>query len=38
MMAHVIFMQVFGRDVLPVGKPWIVAKPAPQLQGQGQEA
>ncbi len=23
MMAHVIFAQVFGRDVLPVGKPWI---------------
>ncbi len=27
MMAHVIFLQVFGRDVLPVGKP-LVAKPA----------
>lgn len=26
MMAHVIFMQVFGRDVLPVGKPWIGPK------------
>jgi len=23
MMAHAIFSQVFGRDVLPVGKPWI---------------
>jgi len=23
MMAHVIFAQVFGRDVLPVGKPWV---------------
>ena len=22
-MAHVIFAGVFGRDVLPVGKPWI---------------
>jgi len=22
MMAHVIFLQVYGRDVLPVGKPW----------------
>ncbi len=22
MMAHIIFAQVFGRDVLPVGKPW----------------
>ena len=28
MMAHVIFMQVFGRDVLPVGKPWIQARQA----------
>ncbi|GBC59093.1 hypothetical protein DENIS_0023 [Desulfonema ishimotonii] len=27
MMAHVIFMQVFGRDVLPVGKPWLADKP-----------
>lgn len=31
MMAHVIFMQVFGRDVLPVGKPWIQAK-TPQAE------
>jgi hypothetical protein len=23
MMAHAIYAQVFGRDVLPVGKPWI---------------
>jgi succinate-acetate transporter protein len=23
MMAHVIFLQVFGRDVFPVGKPWV---------------
>jgi len=23
MMAHVIFLQVFGRDVLPVGKSWV---------------
>ncbi len=23
MMAHVIYLQVFGRDVLPVGKPWV---------------
>jgi succinate-acetate transporter protein len=23
MMAHVIFAQLWGRDVLPVGKPWI---------------
>jgi succinate-acetate transporter protein len=27
MMGHVIFRQVFGRDVWPVGKPW-VKKPA----------
>ncbi len=27
MMAHVIFLQVFGRDVLPCGKP-LVSKPA----------
>ncbi|MDS4075743.1 MAG: GPR1/FUN34/YaaH family transporter, partial [Candidatus Accumulibacter sp.] len=22
-MAHIIFADLFGRDVLPVGKPWI---------------
>lgn len=27
MMAHVIFMDVFGRDVLPVGKPWLSSNP-----------
>jgi succinate-acetate transporter protein len=27
MMAHVIFLQVFGMDILPVGKPWIEPKP-----------
>lgn len=32
MMAHVIFLGIFGRDVLPVGKPWIEPKPAPQVQ------
>ncbi|SDP73093.1 acetate uptake transporter [Desulforhopalus singaporensis] len=26
MMAHVIFNDVFGKDVLPVGKPWIEPK------------
>lgn len=26
MMAHVILMGVYGRDVLPVGKPWIEPK------------
>jgi uncharacterized protein len=35
MMAHIIFLQVFGRDVLPVGKPWIETKPAPQTQKVG---
>lgn len=30
MMAHAIFAQVYGRDVLPVGKP-LVSKPAPKL-------
>jgi succinate-acetate transporter protein len=30
MMAHVILMGVYGRDVLPVGKPWIEPKPVPQ--------
>lgn len=23
MMGHVIFLQLFGRDILPVGKPWV---------------
>ena len=27
MMAHVIYLQVFGMDLLPVGKPWIEVKP-----------
>jgi len=27
MMAHVIFLQVFGMNILPVGKPWIELKP-----------
>jgi len=27
MMAHVIFLQVYGKDILPVGRPWI--SPAP---------
>ncbi|WP_419663092.1 putative transporter, GPR1/FUN34/yaaH family [Desulfosarcina variabilis str. Montpellier] len=26
MMAHVIYAQIFGRDVLPVGEPWIKPK------------
>ncbi|MRR33458.1 hypothetical protein EG829_02010 [bacterium] len=28
MMAHVIFLQVFGKDILPLGKPWIPPHPA----------
>ena len=32
MMAHIIFMQVFGRDVLPVGKPWIMLKDVPETR------
>jgi len=28
MMAHIIFQQVFGRDILPVGKPWLAARAA----------
>jgi uncharacterized protein len=27
MMAHIIFLQLFGRDILPVGKPWITLVP-----------
>lgn len=38
MMAHVIFMQVFGRDVLPVGKPWIDPQPADAKQMQEAKA
>ena len=35
MMAHVIFAQVFGRDVLPVGKPWIRDRSQEQLKNAG---
>jgi len=35
MMAHVIFLQVFGRDVLPVGKPWLQDRQTAQLQTAG---
>jgi hypothetical protein len=31
MMAHIIFKQVYGRDVLPVGNPWIEPKTVAQL-------
>lgn len=27
MMAHAIFLQVFGREILPLGKPWILLEP-----------
>lgn len=37
-MAHIIFAEMFGRDILPVGKPWIsdemlerTAKPTPAV-------
>jgi len=33
MMAHVIFLQVSGKDLLPVGKPWVGAKPEPAPSG-----
>jgi uncharacterized protein len=29
MMAHIIFLQVFGHGLLPLGKPWISAKSLP---------
>jgi uncharacterized protein len=28
MMAHIIFLQVFGNGLLPLGKPWLGARPA----------
>jgi len=28
MMAHIIFLQLFGRDILPIGRPWINSKAA----------
>jgi succinate-acetate transporter protein len=31
MMAHVIFAQVFGMDILPVGRPWIVTRSKPPV-------
>ncbi|PSH03669.1 MAG: hypothetical protein CXZ00_10820 [Acidobacteria bacterium] len=36
MMAHAIFLQVFGRDILPVGEP-LVSKPEPVLRRAHQE-
>jgi succinate-acetate transporter protein len=33
MMAHVIFLQVFGRDILPLGKPWVRLEAAVQTSG-----
>jgi len=34
MMAHVIFLSVYGKNILPVGKPWIEPKPAPAGDGE----
>ncbi|MDA3961263.1 MAG: acetate uptake transporter [Planctomycetota bacterium] len=31
-MAHNIYKDLFGRDILPVGAPWISAKPATQAE------
>jgi succinate-acetate transporter protein len=28
MMAHILFLDIFGRDVLPVGDPWLNPRPA----------
>jgi len=33
MMAHVIFLQVFGKDILPVGKPWLLPRPEGPVPG-----
>lgn len=33
MMAHIIFFGIFGRDVLPVGQPWIDPRSAVHMQG-----
>lgn len=38
MMAHVIFMSVYGKNILPVGKPWIEPKPVPEAEGDLAEA
>lgn len=38
MMAHVIYLQIFGRDVLPVGKPWISPQPNEKTAGLKAEA
>jgi len=34
MMAHVIYKQVFGKDILPVGAPWIKSQPDPVAAAQ----
>lgn len=38
MMAHVIYLQIFGRDVLPVGKPWLDPRPAEEREMQSVQA
>jgi succinate-acetate transporter protein len=30
LMAHIIFLDVFGRDVLPIGQPWLAHSPKPK--------
>lgn len=27
MMAHIIFLQLFGKDIIPLGRPWLASKP-----------
>lgn len=38
MMAHVIYLDVFGKDILPVGKPWISTPGEKPLEVRGAEA
>ena len=33
MMAHVIFLSVYGKNILPVGKPWLEPKIEPAADG-----
>jgi succinate-acetate transporter protein len=34
MMAHIIFLQMYGRDLLPVGKPWVLMEQPVQASGE----
>lgn len=38
MMAHVIYKDVFGRDILPVGKPWVSPNPPSEAVGETAKA